>query len=1020
MAVPFAEFAHRADTGVSRRNGTQPLAIPVHTAVKGRLRLHVPHLLGSDSAKLAIEQEFPSWTTVSHVSANPITGNVLVLFDPLIKPRQIIKTLERIVEDCQSNGWRQKLVNTVTSDSSMKRAALVRSASSALTSQDQGKPWHVLDADEALVHWKSNTTSGLSATTVQERLTRYGPNTLTEPERRSIITMFLDQFKSLPVMLLMGSAALSVLTGGIGDAAVILAVVLINAGIGVATEYQAEKMIYALTHSSHAKVLVLRDGGLQRISLDEIVPGDILTLAPGEHVPADCRLVETKHLRMNEAALTGESFPVKKSAARLTGSEIPIGDRVNMVYRGTVVTGGGATAVAVATGRRTEIGSIQALMSDTKPPDTPMQRQLDQLGKRMVYLSGAACGAVFVLGLARGYGFLQMLKSVVALAVAAVPEGLPTVATTTLSLGIRKMRREGVLIRHLDAVETLGAVQVLCLDKTGTLTQSRMAVLRLFYGTRRLTVTDDCFVFEERQVNPYEDQDLLRLIHTAVLCNEVEVQGDNGHFTLNGSATEGALMQMAITAGVAVNSLRAQYTKIKVDYRTEGRNFMSVLFRAQDDHSLLAVKGNPQEVLSRCRWLLNEGSRCELTAEMRAAILRENEKLAGEALRVLGFAYSRSTDSDQDLIWLGLAGLADPVRDGVDQLLHSVQNAGVRTVMITGDQSATAYAVSKQLKLSGTDHLEMLDSSHVERLDPQLLTALVPKVDVFSRVSPGHKLRIVQALQGSGQVVAMTGDGINDGPALKAADIGIAMGSNGTEAARSVADVVLENDDLQTLIIAIGEGRTIYNNIRKSLHFLISTNLSEILLMLGSVGAGLGQPLNPMQLLWINLLTDVFPALALSVEPPEPDILTKPPRDPETPIVTNADLKRYGFESLTITASTMATYAYAIARYGFGPQASTVAFMNLTLAQLLHAYSCRSESRTIGNAGLHSSPYLHLSVGGSLLLQIGTVLVPPLRRLLGLAPLGLPDMLAIAAGTVLPFVINEATKGVSSAGTEER
>jgi Ca2+-transporting ATPase len=1020
MAVPVAGFAHSANTGVSQRNGTQALAIPVHTAVKGRLRLHVPYLLGSNTAKVVIEQEFSSRIPVSHVSANPVTGNVLVLFDPLVKPKRIVKTLEEIVEDFNTNGSRWKHVNTVTTERSTKRATLVRSASSGLTPQDQGRPWHVLDADEALVHWKTSTSTGLSATTVQERLRKYGPNTLAEAERRSIITMVLEQFHSLPVLLLMGSAALSILTGGVGDAAVILAVVLINAGIGAATEYQAEKTIYALTRGAQSKVLVLRNGALQRVSQDQIVPGDILSLSPGEHVPADCRLIETKNLRTNEATLTGESFPVKKSAARLAGSEIPIGDRVNMVYRGTVVTGGGATAVAVTTGRRTEIGNIQALMSDTKPPDTPMQRQLDQLGKRMVYLSGAACGAVFLLGLARGYGFLQMLKSVVALAVAAVPEGLPTVATTTLSLGIRKMRREGVLIRHLDAVETLGAVQVLCLDKTGTLTQSRMAVQRLFCGMRRITVTDDRFILEEKEVNPYEHQDLLRLIHTAVLCNEVEVQGDNGHFTLNGSATEGALMQMAITAGVAVNSLRAQYTKIRVDYRTEGRNFMSVLFRAQDDGFLLAVKGNPQEVLARCRWLSNEGSRCELTADMRAAILHENEKLAGEALRVLGFAYSRSTDADQNLIWLGLAGLADPVRDGVEQLLQSVQKAGIRTVMITGDQSATAYAISKRIKLSGTDNLEMLDSSHIERLDPQLLTALAPKVDVFSRVSPGHKLRIVQGLQNSGQVVAMTGDGINDGPALKAADIGIAMGSEGTEAARSVADVVLENDDLQTLVVAIGEGRTIYNNIRKSLHFLMSTNLSEILLMLGSVGAGLGQPLNPMQLLWINLLTDVFPALALSVELPEPDVLTKPPRDPETPIISNADLKRYGFESFTITASTMATYAYAITRYGLGPQASTVAFMNLTLAQLLHAYSCRSERRAIGNAGLRSNPYLHLSVGGSLLLQIATIVAPPLRRLLGLAPLGWPDMLAVAGGTVLPFVLNEATKGMNWRGTEER
>lgn len=394
--------------------------------------------------------------------------------------------------------------------------------------------------------------------------------------------------------------------------------------------------------------------------------------------------------------------------------------------------------------------------------------------------------------------------------------------------------------------------------------------------------------------------------------------------------------------------------------------------------------------------------------------------MAGQALRVLGFAYASLSDtesvSDSELTWLGLAGMADPIRPGVDQLIDTLQHAGIKTVMITGDQSATAYAVSKQLRLSGTPHLEMLDSAHLERLDPQLLAALAQKIDIFSRVSPSHKLRIVQAMQQAGQVVAMTGDGINDGPALKAADIGIAMGSNGTEAARSVADVVLENDDLKTLIIAVSQGRTIYNNIRKSVHFLTATNLSEILLMLGSVGSGLGQPLNAMQLLWINLLTDVFPALALSVDPPEPNVLLTPPRDPDKSIISNADLKRYGFESLTISAATMVTYGYGIARYGFGPQANTMAFMNLTLAQLLHAYSCRSEKQSIfKNASLRGNPYLHLAVGGSLVFQLLTIFSPALRGLLGTAPLHWSDFLSIAGGSVLPFVVNEATKSTTEA-----
>jgi len=1019
MAASSARLVAPTGTTVYNQNGhrRRALVIPVHTAVKGRLRLHVPQLVNSDIAKCAIEQELPLRVEVNSVQANSITGNVLILFDPAIEAKRIIKALEEIVHRFRTNGWRLQ-----TSDT----APLIKANSAAISVADrislslqipnENNPWHLLGVDEVLTFWKSNKSTGLAVAEAKQRLTKYGPNILSRAERRSLLKILLHQFKSLPVSLLIGSAALSFLTGGVGDAVVILAVVLINAGIGTITEFQVEKTINALTQATYSRVSVLRDGKLQQISIDNVVPGDILALTPGDHVAADIRLIEARNLRLNEAALTGESFPVAKSVARLAGSEIPIGDRVNMVYRGTVVTGGSGLGIAVATGKSTEMGKVQTLMSDTRPPATPMQRQLDQIGRRMIYLSGATCGAIFVLGLLRGYGFLNTLKTVVALAVAAVPEGLPTVATTTLSLGIRHMRREGVLVRHLDAVESLGAVQVLCLDKTGTLTESRMVVQALLCGNRRITVTGDAFYSDEGDIDPYKDHDLLRLIHTAVLCNEVEVHHENGHFMLNGSATEGALMQMAITAGVAISSLRSQYRRLKAEYRTEGRNLMSILFGTENGGKLLAVKGNPEEVLSRCRWLLKEGIECELTPEMRLAILNENERMAGEALRVLGFAYSRAENSepisDHEFTWLGLAGMADPLRSGVEKLIDVLHHAGIKTVMITGDQSATAYAISKKLKLSGTSHLEMLDSAHLERLDPQLLAAFAQKVDIFSRVSPGHKLKIVQALQRTGQVVAMTGDGINDGPALKAADVGVAMGTNGTEAARSVADVVLENDELQTLIVAVGQGRTIYNNIRKSVHFLTSTNLSEILLVLGSVGGGLGQPLNAMQLLWINLLTDVFPALALSVEPPEPDVLLKPPRDPEKSIVSNADLKRYGVESFTISASTLAAYGYGIARYGFGAPASTIAFMNLTLAQLLHAYSCRSEQPVMASsdARMKASPYLHVAVGGSLMLQLLSVFSPALRRLLGTAPLGGMDFLTIAGGTVLPFLINEATK----------
>jgi Ca2+-transporting ATPase len=637
----------------------------------------------------------------------------------------------------------------------------------------------------------------------------------------------------------------------------------------------------------------------------------------------------------------------------------------------------------------------------------------------MVWLSLAICGGVFTIGVLRGFGLLPMLKAAISLAIAAVPEGLPTVATTTLALGIRGMRKRHVLVRHLDAVETLGAVQVICLDKTGTLTLNRMSVLALHTGMRGIRVADHLFYSPVGRIDPLANDELLRLVHVGVLCNETEVnRARGGTYVLNGSATESALVQLALNLGVGVEEIRRTYPLIKTEYRAEKRNYMRTIHKAGEDIHFVAVKGSPAEVLDLCKWHVKDGQKHELTDADRTAILNENERMAGEALRVLGFAYELVRGEPEGvaagLVWVGLVGMADPVRQGVRELIARFHGAGIKTVMITGDQSTTAYAIGRQLGLSGDGSIEILDSSHLERIAPEVMSALAQKAQIFARVSPANKLQIVQGLQQAGQVVAMTGDGVNDGPALKAADIGVAMGNSGTDVARDVADVVLEDDDLQTMIIAVSEGRTIYNNIRKAIHFLMSTNLSEIAVMLTSIGAGMGQPLNPMQLLWINLITDVFPALALAVEPPEPDVLKRPPRDPGEGIIRRSDLKRYGFETFTITAGTMASYGFGVMRYGIGPRANTLAFTTLTAAQLLHAYSCRSDTHGIFvRDKLPPNPYLNVAVGGSLVLQLLTLMVPGLRNLLGTTSINLVDVAVIAGAAALPLFVNDATKAMA-------
>ncbi|ODT68440.1 MAG: ATPase [Nitrosomonadales bacterium SCN 54-20] len=1002
-------------TGATEAEPSEPVRI-VHAAVEGRARLKIRGLYRSESVRRKLESALPRHDAIRHASANVLTGRVLIVFDPACDLEEIKTWLEQLLLDAGHEIIPENPIDDSGSLRSSRRAGspVISSDSNSVLPQDR-KNWHALPGDTVVAALETSMEFGLSQASVERKLGHFGVNSLPETPPRSGLSIFLGQFKSLPVALLGVSAVLSAATGGLIDAGVILGVVLINAGTGYVAESQSERTINALGHVAEQNAMVIRDARLLEVPAKSLVPGDILVLTPGARVAADGRVLESRNLMVDESMLTGESLPVAKRVSPLDKPEVSLADRLNMVYMGTVVTGGSGLSVVVSTGRYTEIGMIQSLVGETRPLETPMQRQLAILGNQMVLLSLGICGAMFLIGLVRGHAWLQMLKTSISLAVAAVPEGLPTVATTTLALGIRTMNRHKVLVRRLDAVETLGAVQVICLDKTGTLTLNRMSVLALQCGGRRITVDSDVFYDAGVRIDPYQSDELLRLLHVAVLCNEVELNGEKGSYLLKGSATESALMHLALAAGVSVEALRRRYPREQVEYRTETRNYMSTTHSAQGDGKLVAVKGNPVEVLEMCGWWLKDGARLPLTQAERTVILMENDRMAAEALRVLGFAYIEPRQADQssanELIWLGMTGMADPLRQGMKELIALFHQAGIDTVMITGDQSGTAYAIGKELGLSGGSELDILDSTRLDQLDAEILAGLAQKVNIFSRVSPANKLQIVQALQRGGKIAAMTGDGINDGPALKAADIGVAMGGTGTEVARSVADVILEDDNLSTMIVAVSEGRTIYNNIRKSIHFLTATNLSEIMLMLGSVGTGLGTPLTTSHLLWINLVTDIFPGLALAVEPPEPDVLQQPPRDPGEPIVGPADFKRYGLESLTMAAGSMGSYGYAMARYGGGQKASTIAFMTLTMGQLLHAYSCRSDHIGIfSHETLRSNRYLDLAIGGTALLQWATVLVPGVRSLLGNTPIGPLDVAAIGAGSVLPFFLNEATK----------
>jgi len=1020
----------------------------VHSAIKGRARYKVKGLYRSESLKKHLESKLSEKEDITSFSVNTLTSNILVFFNSNNTVHTIASVIEGIVIDYNNEqSAKHEITSPSTRNNNAKKSIISRRKlrKSIIHAEDQAvKAWHLMEARCVLDLFGADKSHGLSCESATENLKKYGPNVLPESVPRSGLSILLEQFMSLPVALLGVAAGVSVLTGGVADAVIIMGVVAINAAIGYTTESQAEKTIHSLKSLVRPSTLVIRDSSIKEIGVEQVVPGDILVLRPGSYVAADARLIEAHHLSIDESALTGESLPVLKSAESINADsvtpDIPLADRTNMVYMGTLVTGGQGLAVVVATGRFTEIGKIQTLVGDARPPQTPIERQLNTMGSQLVLISGAICGIVFIIGLLRGYGLLQMLKTSISLAVAAVPEGLPTVATTTLALGIRKMRRHNVLIRHLDAVETLGSVQTICLDKTGTITMNRMSVVSIYTGMRRMKVSDGNFSLENDEtrqlchnredfINPYQCDELLRLIQVSVLCNESAVTKQNNRYIVNGSPTENALIHAALSAGVDVVMLREKFPLLTIQHRSENHNFMAtihdikILGSENRSGKLIAVKGSPTEVLSMCGFHLKDGKKTPLAEENRLNIEIENERMAGDALRVLGVAYAfldyeieSGVDSSEnilnsELIWLGLVGMADPIRNGVKELIGEFHRAGIDTVMITGDQSPTAYAIGKELNLSRGEQLEILDSTHLANIDQDVMKAMCERVHVFSRVSPAHKLQIVQTLQKAGKIVAMTGDGINDGPALKAANIGIAMGHTGTDVAREVADIVIEDDNLETMIIAISHGRTIYNNIRKSVHFLLSTNLSEIMVMFTGIAGGLGQPLSAMQLLWINLISDIAPGLAIALEPPEPDVLSRPPRNPDDPIIKSSDFKRIVFEAATLSAGALGAYGYGIMRYGMGQRASTMAFMGLTIGQILHAISCRSENHSIfDKEKLPPNKYLTAALGGSFALQVLFMSVPKLRSLLGAAPINMIDGLVIGGSAVVPLLVNEATK----------
>jgi P-type Ca2+ transporter type 2C len=964
--------------------------LPVHTAVPGRARFSVPGLKRNHRVKDALEAGLAG-RGIRSVSASTSTGTVLVLFET---GRDLVEITRRLGETAE------RALDPETGDLIATRPC-----------------WHAMDADDVFDAVKSHS-SGLSEAEVTARLAEAGANAIPPIRGRTQLEILVSQFQNMPVALLAAGALLSIATGGLLDAAIILGVIGLNGVIGFVAESRAEETIFSLRESRAPISRVTRGGREREVPAEELVPGDLIELRRDELVPADARVLWANRLTVNEAVLTGESIPMAKAANVVAPQSAPIGERHNMVFRGTVVTGGAGRAVVTATGPETELGCIQSLLSSEDQPATPLQRKLDVLGRQLVFGSVAACGLFGVIGLIRGFGRLSLLKTLISLAVAAVPEGLPTLATTTLALAIQDLRRRGIIVRRLGAVEALAAVDVACFDKTGTLTLNDMSVVRLYWNETRAHLGDEQFQTDSGSVaDSTTDRELARLLELAVLCNDVELS-DAAPGNANGSATELALLRAAIRMGLDIEAVRARHRRRATLERAEDRRYMITVHDAATDQKLVILKGDPGEVLRLCRWHLHNGIVVPLELEDRHSLEAENLTMAEAALRVLGIAYrcvgaeDRGTKTEQEFIWAGLVGMADPIRQGALNLIDAFRRAGITSIMLTGDQRATAAAIAAELGLSDGNREEIVEAGQLD----QFLAVTDGNGDlprVFARVAPGQKLQLVEKLRDSGMSVAMIGDGVNDTPPLRAADIGIALGRSGVEAARGIADVVLLEDDLASLADAVEHGRTVAINIRKAIRYLVATNLSEVIFMLVAAAAGRVHPLTPIQLLWINLLTDVLPALGLAMEPPPPDLMSRSPRARGEPVIAGAEFGTLARDASLIAASAFAAQAAGARLSSSGRTSQTVGFSSLVAAQLFYAFACRSRRGSLLDGGTPPSPFFFGALGSAFAAQTAALFIPGFRNLFGPA-LGIADFgISLVAGAA-PLLAIEVLRNAQS------
>lgn len=882
----------------------------------------------------------------------------------------------------------------------------------------------------------SDSRHGLTLEQAQHALAQFGPNQLRESPPVPLWIKLIGQFKDLVVWILIAAAIISGIMGEWVDALAILAIVVLNGLIGFFQEERAGRALAALQKMSAPQAKVLRDGKLTTLPASELVPGDIVELEAGDNVPADARLIQAFEFKVQESALTGESLPVSKDAAAILSATTPLGDRRNMVFAGTTAAAGKSTAVVTATGMATELGHIAGMLEAHEPEPTPLQRRLEELGRILVVLCFVIVGVIFVLQLVRGGSILQSLLLAVSLAVAAVPEGLPAVVTIALALGLQRMVKRNALVRKLPSVETLGSVTVICSDKTGTLTRNEMTVREIVVRTTKYEITGAGYVphgefqvagtadglrsksdgQQIQTVRADDDPDLIQALEIGLRCNNSKLvpPADGGTaWQVIGDPTEGALVVAAMKARLGASDNSTLLYEIPFD---STRKAMSVVTERPEGGRFLYTKGAPEVVLQKCTLQLVNGKCCPLTDEDRLAWSAVNSQMASRALRVLGLAYRTiegrdpSLFEERELVFVGLVGMIDPPREEVKDAVALCRSAGIRPVMITGDHPGTALAVARELKIAAADE-RAVSGPELDKMSDDTLTSLVDTIAVYARVTAEHKLLVVKALKSRNEVVAMTGDGVNDAPAIKAADIGIAMGVTGTDVTKEASDMVLTDDNFASIVSAVEEGRGIFDNIQKVLLYLLSCNLGEMLLMLAASLLGWPSPLLPIQLLWINLVTDGLPALALSLEPPEPGVMKRRPRPPRKSILSLDVSLTVIFQGILIGAVGLTAFGVSYLQHpGQVERARAMAFCVVVYSELFRALAARSQTLTWGQLGFFSNPTLLVCILVSGLLQLSIVVLPFTQPVFDVATHPAWEWLLIVALALAPVSVIEIMK----------